>query len=51
MAQRFGQPSGIGITPRDALIVLFPGALRHFVHPVRGAGPRVSVSFNLSKSD
>jgi hypothetical protein len=30
------------------LLVLFPGALKHFVHPVRATGPRVSVSFNLS---
>jgi uncharacterized protein (TIGR02466 family) len=48
MAERFGQPGGVVITPRDSLLVLFPGALKHFVHPVRATGPRVSVSFNLS---
>ncbi|MBX3128143.1 MAG: hypothetical protein KF718_15580 [Polyangiaceae bacterium] len=33
--------------PRDGLVVLSPGVLQHFVHPVRGGEQRISLSFNL----
>ncbi len=33
--------------PKPGLMLLFPGWLKHLVHPVAGAGERISVSFNL----
>ena len=30
-----------------ALFLVFPGWLKHFVHPYRGSRPRVSIAFNV----
>ena len=36
------------LRPEAGAMVLFPGWLKHFVHPYRGGRPRVSVAFNVS---
>lgn len=36
------------IKPQDGLMVLFPGAIMHFVHPFRGAGERISIACDLA---
>jgi uncharacterized protein (TIGR02466 family) len=43
----FDLGSTFTIRPKTGMLVIFPGSLQHFVHPYRGARPRVSVSFNL----
>ncbi len=35
------------IVPKPGMIVLFPGALMHFVHPFRGPGERISVACDI----
>jgi hypothetical protein len=47
LAESFGQPSGVTLTPRNGVVLLFPGSLSHLVHPSRSARERVSVSFNF----
>jgi uncharacterized protein (TIGR02466 family) len=47
LAESFGQPSGVTLTPRNGVALLFPGALSHLVHPSRAVQERVSVSFNF----
>jgi uncharacterized protein (TIGR02466 family) len=47
LARAFGQPAGILYEPIDGGIVLFPGALQHFVHPNPSHELRISVSFNV----
>jgi uncharacterized protein (TIGR02466 family) len=47
LAESFGQPSGVTLTPKNGVALLFPGALSHLVHPSRSARERVSVSFNF----
>lgn len=42
----FSAPSKV-ITPKDGMILLFPGALMHFVHPNASEVERVVVSFNM----
>ncbi len=37
----------IVVKPEPGLMVLFPSWLRHFVHPHRGAGARISIAFNI----
>jgi len=34
--------------PRAGLLVLFPAWLDHYVLPLRGPGPRISISFNVA---
>jgi uncharacterized protein (TIGR02466 family) len=46
--EAFGQPTGITFTPRDGSVLLFPGLLKHMVHPHQTAAERISVSFNLN---
>jgi uncharacterized protein (TIGR02466 family) len=46
-AASFFVPSGTVITPRDGLMLLFPGPLVHLVHPSQGDALRICVSFNL----
>lgn len=36
------------VRPRTGMLVLFPGWLQHYVHPYRGARPRVSISCNVT---
>lgn len=36
------------ISPLPGLMVFFPSWLKHFVHPFRGEGARVSISWNIS---
>ena len=43
----FGLSSSVAYTPRDGALVLFPGALLHYVHPHAHDRERVVVSFNL----
>lgn len=43
----FGLSSTIAYTPKDGVLVLFPGALLHFVHPHAHDRERVVISFNL----
>lgn len=45
--QAFLQPTGITITPKDGMILLFPGVLQHLVHPHHEPLDRVSIAFNL----
>jgi uncharacterized protein (TIGR02466 family) len=35
------------IDPEPGMLVIFPGWLLHYVHPYRGATPRISIAFNL----
>jgi len=35
------------LRPEPGAMVLFPGWLKHFVHPYRGSRPRISVAFNV----
>ncbi|MBU6172972.1 MAG: hypothetical protein KGQ60_04175, partial [Planctomycetes bacterium] len=43
-----GKPYGqrIVIRPEPGLLILFPGWLYHFVHPVDSDEPRISIAFN-----
>lgn len=34
--------------PRDGMVLLFPSALAHYVHPTHGADSRISIAFNLN---
>jgi uncharacterized protein (TIGR02466 family) len=45
--ESFGQASGVTIAPKDGVLLMFPGTLKHFVHPGRSLEERVSLSFNL----
>jgi uncharacterized protein (TIGR02466 family) len=38
------------IDPQPGLIVMFPGWIRHMVHPFQGEGERISVAFNLIRT-
>jgi uncharacterized protein (TIGR02466 family) len=40
-------PGQFSVKPRTGILVVFPGWLRHYVHPYRGTRPRVCVSSNL----
>jgi uncharacterized protein (TIGR02466 family) len=40
-------PSTFTVRPRTGSLVVFPGWLQHYVHPYRGARPRICVSANL----
>lgn len=35
------------VRPRAGMLVIFPGWLQHYVHPYRGARPRVAISCNV----
>lgn len=35
------------VTPEPGLMLIFPGWLKHFVHPFRGRGARISIAFNI----
>jgi uncharacterized protein (TIGR02466 family) len=48
LAEAFGLAHNTLVHPRDGLIVMFPGALQHAVHPHRSKKTRYSVSFNAS---
>lgn len=39
------------IDPLPGLMVFFPSWLKHFVHPFRGKGERISISFNIIMKD
>jgi len=41
-------PSTFTVRPETGMLVLFPGALQHYVHPYRGSRPRVCLSANVS---
>lgn len=43
----FFSAGSVAYNPRDGLLLLFPGALQHLVHPHRSEQDRVIVSFNL----
>ncbi|HVU04600.1 MAG TPA: TIGR02466 family protein [Polyangiaceae bacterium] len=45
--QAFHAPTGVTFTPKDGMILLFPGVLSHLVHPHRAQVERVSIAFNL----
>lgn len=45
--QAFSQPTGVTFTPKDGMILLFPGVLQHLVHPHESPTERVSIAFNL----
>ncbi len=38
------------VDPAPGLMVLFPSWLKHMVHPFRGTGERISISFNATLS-
>jgi uncharacterized protein (TIGR02466 family) len=38
------------IRPRTGMLVVFPGWLQHYVHPYRGARPRIAISCNITMS-
>lgn len=40
-------PTHFGIQPVTGMLVFFPGAIQHYVHPYRGTRPRVSISCNV----
>ena len=39
--------SVLRLRPESGTMVLFPAWLKHFVHPYRGARPRISIAFNV----
>jgi uncharacterized protein (TIGR02466 family) len=48
----FGREEGLlggryFIEPLPGLMVMFPGWLKHMVHPFSGSGERISISFNI----
>jgi uncharacterized protein (TIGR02466 family) len=45
--QAFLQPTGVTFTPKDGMILLFPGVLQHLVHPHQSPTERVSIAFNV----
>jgi uncharacterized protein (TIGR02466 family) len=47
LARAFGMPSGIVYEPVDGMVLLFPGAIQHLVHPNPSEDDRISVAFNL----
>lgn len=36
------------VAPRPGLMLIFPGWLKHFVHPFQGRGERISIAFNVT---
>jgi len=40
-------PSTFTVHPQSGMLVVFPGALQHYVHPYQGERPRICVSANL----
>lgn len=46
-AQTFFSPPSVAYAPRDGLMLLFPAALSHLVHPNTSDEERVIMSFNL----
>jgi hypothetical protein len=38
------------IRPRSGMLVVFPGWLQHYVHPYRGARPRIAIASNVVMS-
>lgn len=40
-------PSTFSVKPQTGNMIVFPGWLQHYVHPYRGARPRVCVSCNV----
>lgn len=40
-------PGEFSVQPRTGMLILFPGYLPHYVHPYRGARPRVCISLNV----
>mgnify|MGYP006266275645 CR=1 FL=1 len=36
------------IQPEPGLMLIFPGWLKHLVHPYRGTAPRISIAFNIT---
>jgi uncharacterized protein (TIGR02466 family) len=40
-------PTTFTVQPRASALIVFPGWLQHYVHPYRGARPRISISCNL----
>ncbi len=40
-------PHSVFIRPRQGLMILFPSYVPHMVFPHAGAGPRISIAFNL----
>jgi uncharacterized protein (TIGR02466 family) len=47
MPLREPAPSTFLVRPRTGALVIFPSYLQHYVHPYRGARPRISISCNL----
>jgi len=41
-------PATLSLTPEPSMLVIFPGWLQHWVHPYRGARPRVAIAANAS---
>lgn len=41
-------PQKFVVKPRTGALVVFPAYLQHYVHPYRGARPRIAVSANLT---
>ena len=37
----------VRIKPEAGMMLMFPGWLKHYVHPYQGAEPRISISFNV----
>lgn len=35
------------LAPQPGLMLIFPGWLKHYVHPFRGTGERISIAFNI----
>jgi uncharacterized protein (TIGR02466 family) len=45
---QIGRAGNFVYGPKDGLLLLFPSAVHHFVHPHVGADPRVSIAFNFN---
>lgn len=47
MSPRYKRPTTVNYTPREGLLLLFPGYLLHMVAPHNASRPRISISFNI----
>lgn len=45
------EPTSLDIPAETGKLVVFPSWLQHYVHPHRGARPRVALSFNVQMHD
>lgn len=47
---QIGKAGNFVYAPKNGLMLLFPAAVNHFVHPHAGSEPRISIAFNFQVS-